>query len=137
MSQPGLYRGKVVPVKGRLVAVRRWETPANVFEISKKSASYSKPLTHIYEGFVQGPGKGTSPYCIVLTSLPPGVEVSETLNADITFYGYFIKKLKYSLDGPDLRKADRISPLLVGAITKVEEIRRPRAPAPAASRACR
>ncbi len=81
------YRGKVVPVKGKMIRLRQ-------LPIRKPEAN-AKGIEFVYEGWVVGPTRGTKPYCILFVTLPEGLEPQETMDQPITFYGYYIKKFSY------------------------------------------
>jgi len=100
-NTPQMYRGKVVTVKGTMLKLTKVDAPLN----ARKEA-----VRHVYEGWVFGPTRGATPYCVVFPTLPPGLEPAEKMRQDVVFHGYFIKKMKYR----DSEGKDRVSPLLIG-----------------------
>lgn len=100
-TNPNLYRGQVVPIKGTMTRLRKWEASRVLQE---------KGIKFIYEGWVFGDTRNAHPYCIVFPILPEGLKEAESMRTEVTFYGYFIKKLKYrASNGNDL-----ITPFLIG-----------------------
>jgi hypothetical protein len=101
-NDPGKYRGKVIPIKGRLKRLRKYEATR---EAQKEGVKF------VYEGWVFGPTRGSHPYCIVFPVLPDGLQEAEEMNRAVSFNGYFIKKLKY----PAADKSMYLeTPLLIG-----------------------
>jgi hypothetical protein len=98
IKDPAAYRGQVIHVQGRLALLRRWRVPAFLAR---------KGVRHVYEGWVFG--KGSNPFCVVFTELPPGIKVGEEINYPVKFDGYFFKVLRYTAV-----KKDRLAPLLIG-----------------------
>jgi hypothetical protein len=105
--QPKLYRGEVVPVKGRLIRLRRWEAPKLAQENGVK---------YFWEGWVVGPTKGVNPYCIIFAELPEGLKEAEKMDRPVRFYGYYIKKFRY-----DAADAKRETHLLIGPTVFLEK----------------
>ncbi|MCI0380373.1 MAG: hypothetical protein L0215_22540 [Gemmataceae bacterium] len=99
-NKPDDYRGKVVALEGRLVRVRRWEATQE---------AQAEGVKYVYEGWVFGPTRGSHPYWIVFTVLPDGLKESEKMDRYVTFYGYFLKNVKYKSES-----GERDTPLLVG-----------------------
>ncbi|MCI0642059.1 MAG: hypothetical protein L0Y72_07055 [Gemmataceae bacterium] len=99
-NKPDDYRGKVVALEGKLVRVRRWEATQE---------AQAEGVKYVYEGWVFGPTRKAPPYWIVFTVLPDGLKESEKMDRYVTFYGYFLKKVKYKSES-----GDRDTPLLVG-----------------------
>lgn len=99
-KQPGEWRGKVVPVEGKLLRVRKWRP-------SQKAQEAGIPF--VYEGWIAGQTPGRPPYWVLFTTLPEGLEVRETMRRPVKFYGYFIKRVIYQAD-----KVERRTNLLIG-----------------------
>jgi hypothetical protein len=107
MSTPNKYRGKVIPIKGKLVRLRR-EDPTLL-------AQQNGGLKDVYVGWVFGPTAGSNPFCVQFPMLPEGLEPNENLRQDVTFFGYFISTFKYEGGkGRDDRPTVLVTPLLVG-----------------------
>lgn len=101
-GNPARYRGQVIPVKGRLARLRKYEAT---------QAAQKGGVHYVYEGWVFGPTERAYPYWILFTHLPEGLKEAETMNREITFNGYFIKKMKYpAADGKKMLEA----PVLIG-----------------------
>ncbi len=99
-NQPANHRGKVIPVQGRMKRLRRWDAPWAV----KKEG-----IPEVYEGWIYSATGGATPYWVIFTDLPEGLKEAETMDRQVTFYGYFLKKVKYRAV-----KGDFDTPLLVG-----------------------
>jgi hypothetical protein len=97
---PDMYRGWIVPVKGRMIRLRKWEAPRLAQENGVK---------YFWEGWVVGPTAKRNPYCIVFVTLPEGLKEAEKMDQPIRFYGYYIKRFRY-----DAEDAKRETHLLVG-----------------------
>ena len=84
-NNPEEYRGKVIPIKGRLVRLRKYEaTWAN-----------KEGVPFVYEGWIFGPTPGSNPFNVVFPILPDGLKEAEKMDREVSFNGYFIKKLQY------------------------------------------
>lgn len=99
-NQPDKYRGQVVTVEGRLKRLRRKDTPLPLV---------NEGIKEVYEGWIFGPTRGSIPYCVIIPSLPEGLKVGEEIDHQVTFHGYFLKKMRYK--GTD---GVHDTPLLVG-----------------------
>jgi hypothetical protein len=89
---PLKYQGKVIPVEGRLVRLRREEPPLELQEEGIRS---------LYEGWIFTDTTGATPVCVMFTDLPKGVEIGEKINYKVRFNGYFFKRYGYiSGEGP-------------------------------------
>jgi hypothetical protein len=106
-KQPNLYRGQVVPVRGRMIRLRRWEAPKLAQENGVK---------YFWEGWVVGPTKGVNPYCIVFVELPEGLKEAEKMDQPVRFYGYYIKRFRY-----DAEDAKRETHILIGPTVILEK----------------
>jgi hypothetical protein len=109
-AEPALYRGKVIPITGRLARLRKKNAPA---EAQRQGVSF------VYEGWIFGPTRGSYPFWVMFTTLPDGLKVAEEMDRQVTFNGYFLKKMPYpAADGSRLLQ----TPLLVGpTVTLVNE----------------
>ncbi len=85
-NNSNLHRGKIIPVKGMLVRLRKAEAPYA-----------AKPLIkHYYEGWVQMETEGSNPVCVIFAQKPEGVPLQEDgLRENIRFNGYYIKRYLY------------------------------------------
>lgn len=89
--EPWKYRGKVIPVKGRLKRLRKEEA---TIEAEKQGVKF------FYEGWVYTETRGSNPVCVIFAELPPGVKVGEKIDHEVSFNGYFFKRYLYlSADG--------------------------------------
>jgi hypothetical protein len=97
---PDVFRGQVVPVKGRMIRLRKWEAPRLAQENGVK---------YFWEGWVVGQTAKRNPYCIVFVTLPEGLKEAEKMDRPIRFYGYYIKRFRY-----DAEDAKRETHILIG-----------------------
>lgn len=98
------YRGKIIPIKGRLMRLRKWETGE---DLKKQGIPYT------YEGWIMGPTKGFNPFWVVFVHLPQGLEPSEEMDREVEFYGYFLKRIKYPAGDKERTTAILIGPTLI------------------------
>lgn len=108
-ATPAKYRGKVITVKGKVGQIRKDDTP-------RLAANRLGPeLPHIYYAWITGP-KGSSPYAVLFTELPPEVtKADEKLDLDVTFHGYFLAMVAFPPDKEVKGKSkDIICPYLIG-----------------------
>jgi hypothetical protein len=105
-NTPNDWRGQVVKVQGHMLRIRKWRPSKNVQEAG---------IDWVYEGFIAGQTPHRPPYWVLFTTLPEGLKVQETMSVPVTFYGYFIKKLKYPAE-----KVDRVTNLLIGPTVFVD-----------------
>lgn len=105
-TNPRLYRGKVIQIKGKLTAIRAVEAPPLL---------QTDGILEIYTSWIIGPTKGAPPFAIVFTHMPKGLGVSEKLNAEVTFQGYFLSNILIPADKErGGSKQDLICPWLIG-----------------------
>lgn len=97
---PGKFRGQVIPIKGRLLRVRKMEA---LMRVKKEGTPF------VYEGWIAGPTKHTNPFAVIFTELPESLKPAEEMDRPVTFYGYFLIKVRYTA-AKDVRQ----TPLLVG-----------------------
>jgi hypothetical protein len=88
-KRPNEYRGKVVPVVGRMLRLRKWPTTAR---------AAAQGIDFVYEASVAGQTPNRPPYSIYFLTPPDGLEPAETMDRPVKFYGYFIKKFRYEGD---------------------------------------
>jgi hypothetical protein len=100
-KSPEEYRGKVVPVVGRMIRLRQYPV--------HRPETRAQGIDFVYEGWVVGPTPKRNPYCVLFVDLPEGLKAQETMDQPVVFYGYFIKKFRY-----DAQKAVRETNLLIG-----------------------
>ncbi len=101
-NDPGTYRGKVIPVKGRLTRLRKH--PA-----TREAVQAGVPW--VYEGWIFGSTERSRPFWVIFPTLPEGLKEAETMDRQVTFNGYFLKKLKYpAADGSKILE----TPFLIG-----------------------
>ena len=114
-QNPGDFRGKVIPIQGRLLRVRQLDAPRGLQE---------KGIHHVYEGWILGPTKNSYPFVVIFPDLPKDktsptgvLEPNEDLNRKATFYGYFFKKYRYPVQlgsGANVHTEERDTALLIG-----------------------
>jgi hypothetical protein len=100
LNDPKRYRGRVIPLEGRLKRLRRLD----VDEFMKV-----RGVKTLYEGWIFGVTYKSTPWCVVFTDLPAGIKVGEDVEYQVKFYGYFFKKYRYRASDTDY-----YTPLLVG-----------------------
>jgi hypothetical protein len=85
-QEPKRYRGKVIPVQGRLQRLRKMEA---TFEAEKLGVEWC------YEGWVFTETAYSPPVCVVFAHLPPGARIGENVDYKVRFDGYFFKRYLY------------------------------------------
>jgi hypothetical protein len=114
-EDPKLYRGEIITVKGKVTAIHKIKAPPLLWEDG---------ITSIYEAYIIGPRKGVPPYAVLFTELPKDLSVSEKLDADVTFHGYFLSIIRIPADKErGATKKDLICPWLIGKTLLVAENR--------------
>ena len=110
-NEPKIHRGKVIPVQGRLVRIRKYEAPW---------PAKREGIQHVYEGWLYGDTKNSTPYCVIFTVPPEGVQVAETLRRQASFEGYFLGRFKFRVGAVgDQRDID--IPLFIGPTIHVAQ----------------
>jgi hypothetical protein len=104
---PARYRGKVIPITGRL---------ERLFEAEIPDSLKQRGIRRLYEGWVFGPTRGTNPFCVLFTDLPKGFRTGGNVDYAIDFEGYFFKKIRYSAE-----KDDRYTSMLIGRTIRLNE----------------
>ncbi len=100
-NNPALYRGKVIPITGRLARLRKYEA----------SWATKAGIPYVYEGWIFGPTQGSNPFQVIFPILPEGLKEAEKMDVQVSFNGYFLKKLKYpAADGSRYLE----TPVLIG-----------------------
>lgn len=100
-EEPDKHRGEIVHVEGFLKRIRRFEPG----RLTRKEGVHD-----LYEGWLFQPRLyGAVPMCLVFTELPAGLHVGESLDAPVTFDGFFFKRYRYEAAGKW-----RDAPLLIG-----------------------
>jgi hypothetical protein len=84
--EPRKFRGEVIPIKGRLVRLRRLDAPLPV----KRDL-----IKVIWEGWVFTETYGSNPVCVILTELPAGLKEGEKIDHPVEFNGYFLMRYRY------------------------------------------
>lgn len=110
-NEPKINRGKVIPVQGRLVRVRKYEAPWP----AKKAG-----IQHLYEAWLYGDTKNSTPYCLIFTVLPEGVPVTEKIRRQASFEGYFLGRFRFRVGSIDEQR-DVDIPLFIGPTIRVAE----------------
>lgn len=108
-NESKINRGKVIPVQGKLVRIRKYDAPWP----AKKEG-----VQHVYEGWLFAETKNSFPYCVVFTVLPEGVEVAEKMRRQASFEGYFLGRFKFRV-GPVDDSRDIDIPLFIGPTIRV------------------
>lgn len=105
-GNPARFRGEVIPIKGTLKRLRKYETtlPAR-----------NEGVLFLYEGWIYGPTPKANPFQVIAASIPDGLKESEDMDKKVTFYGYFLKLNKYRSG-----KGDQVTPYLVGPTILVD-----------------
>ena len=80
------YRGKVVPVKGYLKRLRKYDAPV---------AARAQGVKFVYEGWIALPTYKTHPLCVLFPVLPDRLKPAENMNTWVEFNGYVINLYKY------------------------------------------
>jgi hypothetical protein len=111
---PAEYRGEIVPLRGRMIRLRRHKTPTR---------AQASGIEYVYEAWVVGQTPKRNPYCILFTDLPPELQPQETMDQPVRFNGYYVKKFRYDAD-----KAVRMTHLLIGPTVYPEPVATPPAP---------
>ena len=109
------YRGKVIPLQGRLLRVRQLDAPL---------ALQAEDIKFVYEGWILGPTKNSYPFVVIFPNLPKDktsptgvLEPAEDLNRKVTFFGYHFKKYRYPVQigfGANVRTEEHTTALLIG-----------------------
>jgi hypothetical protein len=86
VNEPWKFRGKVVHLEGRLRRLRRFDAP---------SQAQAEGVRYAYEGWIMGPTRGSTPFCVVVPVLPEGLEPAESMDRYVKFDGYFLNRFKY------------------------------------------
>ncbi|MCI0684992.1 MAG: hypothetical protein L0Y71_23085 [Gemmataceae bacterium] len=105
-TEPKIHRGKVVPIDGRIVRIRKYEAPWQA-----KQAG----VTHLYEGWVFGDTKRSHPYCVIFPMLPEGFEVTEDMRRQVSFNGYYMGRFTFRVPDKDIDIPLLIGPTIYGA----------------------
>jgi len=84
--EPGLYRGKVIHMAGRLKRIVRETAP----QLAQRQG-----VKHVYEGWVFTERVKSNPVCVIFTQLPEGLHEAESMDQNVTFDGYFFKEYLY------------------------------------------
>jgi len=95
------YRGKVIPINGRLVRLRKLDAP-------KEALARGVPF--VYEGWIQGPTRDSYPFWVIFPILPEGLKEAEKMDREVSFNGYFLVKMTYKAANSKSLQ----TPLLVG-----------------------
>lgn len=116
LARPPQFRGKVITVKGKLAVVRKEPAP-------RQSRRFVADLPSIYNGWIIPETRGAPPFVVVMTELPPEVEVSEKAQAEVTFLGYFLSFVQFPAE-PGFGKTEkhRNCPYLVGKIIEAKDL---------------
>lgn len=108
-NEPKINRGKVIPVQGRLIRVRKWGAPWP----AKKEG-----IQDVYEGWLYGDTKHSTPYVLIFAVLPEGVPVTEKIRRQASFEGYFLGRFRFRV-GPIGEQSDMDIPLFIGPTIRV------------------
>jgi hypothetical protein len=120
------YRGRIVPVEGKVTAIRENEAPPTLLE--------SDQIKHTYFAWITGPTKGAPPFGVIFTQMPEefkklSTKELENLSHDVTFYGYFLAHVLVPAEKEAGKSKEAFTaPWLVGKTLIVH----PKAPAPPA-----
>jgi hypothetical protein len=103
-NNPSMYRGKVIPITGRLARLRKYEA----------SWATKAGINYVYEGWIFGPTRGSNPFQVIFPILPEGLKEAETMDVQVSFNGYFLKKLKYQAADRSKNPTYLETPLFIG-----------------------
>lgn len=108
MTEPWKYRGKLISITGRVRRLLPINASANPDGISQ-----------LYDAWIFTPDSGSSPYHVVCSSIPEGIEPAEMFNKDppeVTLRGFFFKRQGYAANGnEDEEVALASAPLLLAS----------------------
>lgn len=104
-NEPKIHRGKVIPIEGRMVRIRKYAAPWQA-----KQAG----VTHLYEGWVFGDTKRSHPYCVIFTVLPEGFQVTEDMRRRVSFNGYYLGRFTFRVPDKDIDIPLLIGPTIYG-----------------------
>jgi hypothetical protein len=110
-EQPSRYRGDVIHIEGRLRLVTRYDAPLMAAQAG---------VAHLYEGWIQDE-RTSNPYCVILTELPPGVQLGN-VDYPIAFDGYFFKRYRYKAVDSVKANQFREAPLLIGRTVALRQV---------------
>ena len=114
-ASPDRYRGEVVKVTGTMLMLRRYdEVPTDAQRAG---------VGRIYQGWIFGATTNANPFMVYFPLLPEGLKEAEKMREPVTFYGYFIAKVKYGSG-----EGDRITPMLIGPTVILNRPKGPDAP---------
>ncbi len=105
---PDRFRGKVVPVQGRLARLRKLDAPKEARD---------NGVSFVYEGWIQSPTRDSYPFWVVFPILPEGLKEAEKMDREVTFNGYFLLKMAYKAANDKVLQ----TPLLVGPTVFVKD----------------
>jgi hypothetical protein len=112
-EKPNLYRGKVIPLRGRLIKlVKHDAAPVPALEQGVKQ---------FYEGWVVGPTKGANPFVVIFIDAPEGLKPADKMRKNVYFEGFFLTKYRYLTEDDKKHKLPPIAPILIGKTITVEE----------------
>jgi hypothetical protein len=101
------YRGKVIPVKGYLRRLRKYDAPI---------AARAQGVKSVYEGWIALPTYKTHPLCVLFPVLPDRLKPAENMNTWVEFNGYVINLYQYKSGKGDLNTV-----LLIGPTVKLTQ----------------
>lgn len=99
-QKPEAYRGKIVRLQLRLRRSLRHEAPQNRANVRQ-----------VYEAWGCTPESHPYPYLIVFSAPPPEFPLGATIDAEVSFAGYFLKSMAYESNGKK-----QGAPLLIGRV---------------------
>jgi hypothetical protein len=93
LSQPGLYRGRIFHLEGRVARIERVTAPLRAQDAGMKD---------FYEGWVFV-NRIKSPVCVDFVLLPEGMREGEAPGRHVAFDGYFFKRYLYKTEDGKVR----------------------------------
>jgi hypothetical protein len=111
-GQPGRHCGEVVHIVGDLQLVRKLETPPTL----KRDG-----VDNVYEAWIVDQAVSSTPYCVLLTELPPELSIGKSIHFPVALDAYFLKR-REEAEGDVPLKAWHSSLLLAGRSLTVEKI---------------
>lgn len=100
-ESPDKYRGKLIRLRLHLARSLSHEPDEDPLQVGR-----------IYEAWGATDELRGIPYLVVFTERPPGMPISSKTDAEITFYGYFLKLMAYE----SVDEKHRMTPMLIGRV---------------------
>ncbi len=112
-QKPNLYRGKVIPLRGRLIKLVKHD--------AAPVPALLQGVKQFYEGWVVGPSKDANPFVVIFLDAPEGLAPADKMRKKVYFEGYFLTKYRYLAEDDKKHKLPPIAPILIGKTITLEE----------------